>query len=203
MNYSAPISHSRSIDYPRSWMTVAFLLLLAGAASGQPQPIDTQSSVMTVHVYRTGALSAFGHDHEISAHIMGGSVDIATHKVDLRVDAKALRVEDAGVSEKDRGEIQTTMLGPEVLDVARYPEIVFRSTSIESAGEGAWKILGNLILHGVSQPVTLDVLEKAGYYTGHVLLKQTVFGIKPVKAGGGAVKVKDEVRIDFDVRLAG
>jgi hypothetical protein len=42
-----------------------------------------------------------------------------------------LRVEDPGVSEKDRSEIQTTMLGPEVQDVARYPKIVFRSTSIE------------------------------------------------------------------------
>jgi len=183
-------------------ITAAFLFLWTGSASAQPKVIDTQESVMTVHVYRTGALSAFGHDHEISAPITGGSVDIAAHKVDLHVDAKALRVQDAAVSEKDRSEIQTTMLGPEVLDVARYPEIVFRSSSIEPAGEGAWKIIGNLILHGMPQPVTLDVLEKAGQFTGHALLKQTDFGIKPVKAGGGTVKVKDEVRIDFDVRLA-
>ena len=47
-----------------------------------------------------------------------------------------MRVRDAKVSDKDRAEIQKTMLGPEVLDVERYPEIVFRSTAAEKAASG-------------------------------------------------------------------
>src|SRR5438132_12592088 len=110
-----------------SWTTASVLLAWTGAASAQHHAIDTQRSVITVRVYRTGVFSAFGHDHQIAAPIAGGSVDAAAHRVELRVDSKALRVRDLDVSEKDRGEIQTTMLGPQVLDVEGYPQIVFRS----------------------------------------------------------------------------
>jgi polyisoprenoid-binding protein YceI len=178
------------------------LLAWAGAAGAQQHSIDTQKSVLTVRVNRAGILSAFGHDHDIAAPLAGGNVDAAAHRVELRVDAKALRVRDPDASERDRAEVQKTMLGPEVLDVARYPEIVFRSSSAEAAGPGSWKIRGDLSLHGQSRPVTADVTERAGHYTGHAMLKQTDFGIKPIKVGGGAVRVKDEVRIEFDIQLA-
>ena len=57
-------------------------------------------------------------------------------------------------------------------------------------------------LHGATRPVTVNVIEKAGHYTGHAVLRQTEFGMKPLKVAGGAVRVKDEVRIEFDIQLA-
>src|SRR5260370_25738961 len=100
-------------------------------ASGfaQPRAIDAAKSVLTVHVYKAGVLSAFGHNHEISAPVAAGTVDVAVRKVEFHVAARSLEVRDSGVSEKDRNEIQTTMLGAAVLDVAHNPEIAFRSTS--------------------------------------------------------------------------
>ncbi|HEY4359811.1 MAG TPA: YceI family protein [Bryobacteraceae bacterium] len=181
----------------------AALLTCAGSLRAQAKPIDTEKSTMTVRVSKAGAFSAFGHDHDIAALLSGGTVDLSAHRVELRVDAKALRVQDRGSSEKDRADVQKTMLGPEVLDAERYPQIVFRSTSAESTGAGAWRVHGSLTLHGTSQPIDVEVLEKDGQYTGHAVLKQTDFGIKPVKVGGGAVRVKDEVRIEFDIRLGG
>src|SRR5712692_6112572 len=106
------------------WITASLLLAGAAMARAQQYTIDTHKSVMTVRVYRAGLLSAFGHDHEIAAPIAGGSVDTAAHRVELRVEARALRVQDADASEKDRSEIQRTILGPEVLDAERNPEIV-------------------------------------------------------------------------------
>ncbi len=156
---------------------------------------------MTVHVYKTGVLSAFGHDHEISAPLASGSVDIQARKVDLRIDAGALRVQDPKVSDKDRAEIQTTMLGPEVLDAQNQKEIRFQSTSAESTGAGAWKLAGQLTLHGKTQPVSMTVKENDGRYSGTCRFDITRFGIKPVKAAGGAVRVKDEVQVDFDIQL--
>ncbi|HEV2687217.1 MAG TPA: YceI family protein [Bryobacteraceae bacterium] len=172
------------------------------AAIAQPRAIDTTKSVMTVHVYKGGAFSAFGHNHEISAPIRSGSADITGHHVELTVEASALRVRDTDASEKDRAEIQKTMLGPAVLDTERYREIVFRSTAAEPAGTGAWNVSGALTLHGQTKTVAVRVSEKAGHYIGQVALKQTDFGMKPVKVGGGAVKVKDEIRIEFDIQLA-
>ena len=36
-------------------------------------------------------------------------------------------------------------------------------------------------------------------YTTHTVLKQTDFGIKPITVGGGMIKVKNEVEIDFQI----
>ena len=182
----------------------AILIALAWAvpAGAQPRSIDTAKSTMTVHVYKAGALSMFGHNHEISAPIHSGSADVTAKHVELTVESTAMRVLDPGVSEKDRSEIQSNMLGPEVLDTARYKEIVFRSTSAEPAGAGAWNVTGSLTLHGETKPVTVKVTEKSGHYTGQAQLKLTDFGIKPIKVAGGAVKVKDEIRIEFDIQLA-
>ena len=100
------------------------------AANAQQHPIDTRKSVMIVRVYETGVLSALGHDHEIDAPISGGTVDVTAHNVEVHVNAGELKVRDREVSDKDRAEIQTTMLGPEVLDAQHYPEIMFRSTRL-------------------------------------------------------------------------
>ena len=182
-------------------MTVAALVACA-AAWGQSKPIDAAHSTMTVHVFKTGALSAFGHDHEITAPVAEGAVDSGARKVELRVDASALRVMDAKASDKDRGEIQATMLGSEVLDAQNFKEIRFRSTSAEQPAPGSWTVAGDLTLHGQTRPVSVQVREADGRYSGSCKVNITQFGIKPVKAAGGAERVKDEVQIDFDIRVA-
>ena len=184
------------------WGLAALALACVVSANGQQRAIDTAKSVMTVHVYKAGVLSAFGHDHEIAAPIGGGSVDVEARKVELHVNAGALRVLDPKASDKDRGEIQTKMLGSDVLDAENHKEIGFQSTRAEAAGTGAWKLSGNLTLHGETRPVSLAVREKDGHYSGTCRFNITNFGIKPVKAAGGTVRVKDEVQIDFDVQLA-
>ena len=179
-----------------------FLIACAVAVNAQQHPIDKQKSAMTVHLSRSGILSAFGHDHEIAAPVAGGAVDTAARHVELRVQAGELKVLDSKASEKDRAEIQETMLGPEVLDVTRHPEITFRSTRAEQSGAGSWSVHGLLTLHGQTKPVTVQVTEKAGHYVGQARLKQTEFGIKPVRVGGGTIRVKDELRIEFEIHLA-
>jgi len=45
----------------------------------------------------------------------------------------------------------------EFLDVERFPELRFRSTSLQPAGEGRWKAVGDLTIRDVTRPVELDV----------------------------------------------
>lgn len=178
----------------------------SGAASAQAgsqqRAIDTAKSVMTVRVNKAGLFSALGHNHEIGAPIASGNVDLTVHQVELHVNARALKVLDPGVSEKDRGEIQRTMLGLDVLDAESYPEIAFRSTRVDAAGAGAWKVQGNLTLHGQTRTVEVEVREDGEHYVGTSRFKQTEFGIQPVKVAGGTIRVKDEVRIEFNIQLA-
>ena len=58
------------------------------------------------------------------------------------------------------------------------------------------------MLHGATRTVSVDVREKDGRYTGDCRFKTTAFGIQPVAVAGGTVRVKDEVRIEFDIQLA-
>ena len=118
----------------------------------------------------------------------------------LTVDARQMRVMDKDVSDKDRAEIQETMLGPKVLDTAQFPEIRFRSTAVEPAGDGRWTVSGDLTLHGQTHPVKLEVRATKRTLSGHRHeLKQKDFGIEPIIVGGGAVKVKNELRVEFDI----
>lgn len=175
-------------------------LLCALGVSAQQHNIDTQKSTLTIHVGKTGAFSGLGHDHEVRAPIQSGTADTGSHpEVEIHVDARALRVIDTDASDSERSEVQKTMLGPEVLDSERHREIVFKSTSAEAAGEGRWTLHGNLTLSGQTRPVTVQVMLKDGHYTGETKVKQTDFGIKP--PGKLGVKAKDEVKIEFDVRL--
>jgi polyisoprenoid-binding protein YceI len=180
----------------------ASLVVWAAAASAQQRAIDSEKSVVTVRVYKAGLLSPLGHNHEIAAPIAGGAVDTTARQIELHMNADAMQVRDADISDKDRAEIRKTMLGPEVLEAERYPEIVFRSTGAEPAGADSWKVLGDLTVHGQTRPVAVEVRETGGHYVGTSRFKQTAFGIKQVKVAGGAIRVKDEIRIEFDIQLA-
>jgi polyisoprenoid-binding protein YceI len=182
------------------FMAAASLVCVLGV-SAQQHNIDTQKSTLTIHVGKTGVFSGLGHEHEVHAAIHSGTADTGSHPaVEMHVDARELRVIDKGESEKDRAEVQKTMLGPEVLDSEHHQEIVFKSTGAERTGEGRWTLHGNLTLRGQTRPVTVHVTLKDGRYTGETTVKQTDFGIKP--PGKAGVRAKDEVRIEFDVRLA-
>jgi polyisoprenoid-binding protein YceI len=135
--------------------------------SAQQHNIDTQKSTLTIQVGKTGVFSGLGHEHEVRAPIHSGTADTGSHPaVEVHVNARELRVIGKDEPEKDRAEVQKTMLGPEVLDSERHQEIVFKSTAAEPAGPGRWTLHGNLTLRGQTRPVTVQVTLKDGRYTG-------------------------------------
>jgi polyisoprenoid-binding protein YceI len=185
----------------RTMFLAAASLLCALSGSAQQHNIDTQKSTLTIHVGKSGIFSGLGHEHEVRAPIRGGTADTGSHPtVEIRVDARQLRVIDKDASEKERAEVQSSMLGPQVLDSEQHQEIVFKSTAAESAGQDRWTVRGNLTLRGHTRPVTAQVTLKDGHYIGEAAVKQTDFGIKP--PGKAGVRAKDEVKIVFDVQLA-
>jgi len=83
----------------------------------------------------------------------------------------------------------------------QFPEIHFQSTRVEAGGTGHWVVHGNLDLHGQTHPISFEVALKDGLYQGTAVLKQSGFGITPVKIAGGTVKVKDEIKAMFSIAL--
>jgi len=166
----------------------------------QSQAIDANKSSLKVRVFKSGVFSAFAHDHEIQAPIDEGTIDSSVNpSVQLRLDSRKMRVLDPDISADTRAQIQHTMEGTAVLDVEHFPEISYRSTAITKTGDARWEVHGNLTLHGKNQPVVVMVSLEAGHYRGSASFKQSAFGIPPIRIAGGTVKVKDEVKIEFDI----
>jgi polyisoprenoid-binding protein YceI len=177
------------------------LLLMGSVAFAQTLAIDTQKSTMTVHVYKAGLLSAFGHNHEVAAPIEAGEINLSARTVQLRVDARKLKVVDPDVDADERAKVQKAM-DTEVLESARFSDIHFVSTGVEQGSHGSLNVKGQLTVHGQTQPVNVEVHEANGAYTGKSRFKLTTFGMKPPTAGGGTVKTKDEVMVEFQIVTA-
>jgi polyisoprenoid-binding protein YceI len=95
------------------------------------------------------------------------------------------------------------------LNTAQFPQMTFRSTTLELTGPNTARMTGELGLHGVTHPVSLDVTFNGGY-AGHPLdpsgarigfsaqgsLKRSEFGISEgVPPPGSTFGVSDEVEI--------
>jgi polyisoprenoid-binding protein YceI len=115
--------------------------------------------------------------------------------------------------DQNKDEINSTMKGKAVLDVAKHPTATFEIDSAqESAKQGedgakAYELKGNLTLHGKSKPLTVIAKaaeEKDGRVrlTGDFKIKQSDFGIKPYSAGFGLAAVTDELVIYGALRVA-
>jgi polyisoprenoid-binding protein YceI len=200
---------------PRPATAAAALLLIPAATlpqEGSNYSVDAQQSKVEIHAGKEGAFKAFGHDHLIFARQVSGRAQFDPKKIDqssvtLRIPTKSITVVDPGESEKDRQDVQATMEGERVLDVAKFPEITFTSSSVSSAKKTSdgWELTldGKLNLHGVAKPVSFPLHIRADaselHGQGELSILQTDYGITPVKVGGGTVKVKDKLKITFDI----
>jgi polyisoprenoid-binding protein YceI len=191
----------------------AFFLAAAApsaAALATYTVVESKSSVQ-VHVGKTGLLSFAGHSHEVQAPVSGTVTadpeNLAGSTVALAFASARLSVLEDGEPKGDAPKVDEVMRGPAVLDVIRFPEIRFRSKSVAGRTSGSLgyelSILGELSLHGVTReiavPVKVTIEGRVLTATGRAVLRHDQFGMTPVAAGGGTVKVANEIRIDFRI----
>ena len=169
----------------------------------QRHQIDVEHSTITIYAFRSGLFGALADNHQIQATLTKGFVDdSAMARVDLVVDTERLQVLDPNLSPKSREVVQTRMLGPDVLDATRFPQIRFHSTAVQRLAADRWLVRGDLDLHGQTRQVEVDVVREDGRYAGRVSLRQSDFAIAPISVAGGTIKVKDELSIEFDIVTA-
>jgi len=172
--------------------------------------IEAKEGKFTVQAFATGLLSVFGHNPIIAIPDFEGEVLLnpeALEQSSLRLVIHAESLNDTDdISEKDRAEINRAM-HQDVLETDSFPDIVYECSRLTASktGEGQyWLALnGDLTLHGVTraQPVSArislngDKLRAAGDFS----VRQSDYEIKPVSAAGGTVKLKDELKVSFDI----
>ncbi|HEY8509524.1 MAG TPA: YceI family protein [Steroidobacteraceae bacterium] len=109
-----------------------------------------------------------------------------------------------------------TLAGKEWLDAERYPQISYRSTKVESLGDNKLRISGELTLHGVTKPVTLNATYNGGYashpfepkarigFSATGSLKRSDFGISAgLPLPGSTFGVGDTVEIVIEAEFNG
>ena len=174
--------------------------------------VDAAASQVTVRVGRAGAFGFAGHDHEVAVPKVDGiivldSADATQSTITLRFDVTAMKVTGRGEPAADVPEVQRVMLSDRVLDAQRYPTIAFTSRRIvivkQAVDRLVLRVEGDLTLHGVTRPITVPVEVRLAAdqltATANATVRQTDFGIRPVSAGAGTVKVKDELEIAFRI----
>ena len=107
--------------------------------------------------------------------------------------------------------------GTQFLDVAKFPNVVFRSEKIRMTGAKSFEISGTLDLHGVTRPLVLTGTYNGGYaglpnmdpharvgFSAHGALKRSDFGIVfGVPAPGTTMGVGDLIDISIEAEFTG
>ncbi|HYM01210.1 MAG TPA: YceI family protein [Blastocatellia bacterium] len=182
----------------------------AAAFAAASYKISASQSSFMVHAGVHGLLSSFGHNHNIAVKDFSGTARFdpdnpSASGLDLRVRAASLTVIDK-IKEGDKQSIEKTMR-EQVLEVSKYPEIAFKSTSVSIAktGEGQYRadMWGDLSLHGVTKRgfirAAVSIQGNTLRAKGEFPVIQTDYKIEPVSVVGGTIKVKNELKLDFDL----
>ena len=172
--------------------------------------INRSRSRFQVKAFATGMLSSFGHNPTFNVRDFSGEIrydpsDPQSASLQLLIRADSLELAD-DVSPKDRQELMKTMQ-EQVLHVSSFPEIRFEGSkaTANKLYEGTYRIAleGTLTLHGVSRPQTVEAnVTAAGNQIragGEATFRQTEFDIRLVSVAAGSLKIKDEVKIVFDI----
>ncbi|WP_405228843.1 YceI family protein [Lentisalinibacter sediminis] len=180
--------------------------------------IDTEASLLQLHVYRAGPLARLGHNHVVASRDLQGSVwhrdrqgrsgfRISLPVAELTVDEPALR-EAAGddfpgeIPPEDVEATRRNMLGESVLDAARHPELTAELVAVEDRGE-ALTVTAALTIRGRRQlvdfPVQLRVDEGRLVATGETTVSHAALGLEPFSVMGGALSVAEDIGVRYRV----
>lgn len=173
--------------------------------------LEPTKSKFIAHGQRGGLFWFKGHEHLIAVREFDGEAEITSETIlpaSLRLVARASSLEETssaftaaqkGIINKELREI--------VFQPDKYPEITFRSTSNTGTnmkgGQFDVKIKGDLTLHGVTKPITIparvtitgDTLHAVGEFS----IDRDDFGVKATSAFHGTVRVRNSVKLEFDM----
>jgi hypothetical protein len=186
---------------------------------GIPYDVAGAESLLTILVFKGGALSAAGHNHLIASHELSGTFYLASDVLQttfevhipvgsLSVDESALRSQEHSsdfppdVPDSAKSGTKHNMLGEALLDGEHHAEIVLRTLRLQEAQP---PVAGALVAeiealvrdepHTLRVPVRYERAPGTLIVSGETSLRQTELGLKPFSAMLGALQVQDEMRV--------
>ena len=162
-------------------------------------PVHSSANFVVRHMMITNVRGAFSGVEGTIAYDLDNPSESS---IDVVIDASKINTLD---DQRD-----AHLRSPEFLDVEKYPTLEFKSTKIEPAAAGDWKITGDLTIRGVTKQVVLkaeitsetkDVWGKTRIgASGTTKIKRSDFGLTwnaALELGG--VAVGDELKIELEI----
>lgn len=187
----------------RFGILAALAALALPAYAGTTWEIDPAHTDVQFAIRHMMISTVRGEFGKVSGTVAADDQDLTRSKVTASIDAATVNTREAKRDEHLRS--------ADFLDVTKFPTITFASKKVERAGEGRWKLTGDLTLHGVTREVTLDVESppttvkdlmgntRAGAHATAKINRKD-FGIVWNKSlDGGGIALGDEVEISIDV----
>lgn len=194
MRRSAPIAAVLAAALPA--------LAFGATSTWQMDSAHTHASFGVRHLVISTVRGEFG---KTTGTLVLDESDVTRSRVEATIDAATV---DTREPPRD-----ADLRSANFLDVAKFPTITFKSTKVEKVGEGKLKVTGDLTLHGVTRPVTLDVtgptreikdpwgnVKRGVSATAKINRKD--FGLTWSKAVEAGPVVGDEVAIEIEAELA-
>jgi len=201
-------------------LALPLLLVLATAAqasttSAPPVPagqykVDKAHTSLVFRVSHMGFSSFTARFTSVDVGLQFDPNRLSSSRVDVTVDPASINSDNAPNGFLDM------LRGKQWLDTASFPELKFRSKSIEQLDANILRIHGELTLHGVTKPVTLDARYNGGYaghpmdpsarigFSAHGKFKRSDFGVDiGIPAPGSSMGVGDEVEVVVESELSG
>lgn len=172
--------------------------------------IDPTHSTLVFRVSHLGFSNYTASFGKFDATLQIDPANVSAGSLSATIDARSLTLPAPPPG------FQRELLGPQWLDAAHFPQITFRSTAIESTGANTARITGDLTLHGVTKPVTLEATYNGGYpghamdpnarigFSAHGTFKRSDFGVAyGVPAPGTTMGVSDDVEVIIETEFTG
>jgi len=170
--------------------------------------LGPSTGTLAVRTGRTGAAAKAGHDLLLHVTEWQATLEVADDStpaaISLDADGGSLRVREGtggmqALDDDDKANVEQTIDD----DVLKRQRIAYRSSSMRRLANGRLAAEGELTLLGETRPLTVELgVDGDGALTGTALIKQSEWGMKPYSTLFGALKVADEVRVEFEGRLA-
>lgn len=177
------------------------LLLQAPAEAADKYQLDPVHTFVVFKVTDLGYAHVVGWFTDVAGELTFAPADVS--KSELSVTIKT------GSIDTHHEQRNKDLMSPDFFNIAEFPEMTFKSTSIEKTGEKTGKVTGDLTLLGVTKPVTLDVTfnqiapnpfnnntPTAGF-EAHTVIKRSDFGMKAYIPNIG-----DEIDISIDAQAS-
>ena len=185
-------------------MPLLFAGLCAFAADGAKVPAVEKYAIDASHSAVVFGWNHFGFSNptarfdKIEGSVLLDKADLTRSSVSVSLPLKGL---DTGVAKLDE-----ELKGQDFLDTAKYPTITFTSTKVEKSGENGLKITGDLTVHGVTKPVTLDArVNKIGIFEIPGVIKAQAAGFDATtvikRSDFGVTKYVPAVSDDIPVHI--